>query len=68
MTWRADRDGPEARSIKPGQAVAGDDIAHLLAARDMGVQHCADIAMQFRGAAFGFGLDLRAEIGAFLAG
>ena len=50
MTWRGDRDGPEARSIKPGQAVAGDDLAHLVAARDVGVQHLADVAMQFRGA------------------
>ena len=66
MTWRADRDGPEARSIKPGQAVAGDDLAHLLAPRDMGMQHRADIAVQFRGVALGFRLDLRAQISAFL--
>jgi hypothetical protein len=34
MTWRGDRDGPEARSIKPGQPVCGDDVADLIAARD----------------------------------
>jgi hypothetical protein len=46
--------------------MAGDDLAHLLAAGDMGVHHFADVAVQFRGGALGFGLDLRAEISAFL--
>ena len=45
--------------------MAGDDIAHLVAARDVGVQHRPDIAVQFRRGSLGFRLDLRAEISAF---
>ncbi len=53
-----------ARSIKPGQAVAGDDLAHLVATRDVGVQHGAEVAMKLRPAPFGLGFDLRGEVSA----
>ncbi len=66
MPWSGKRGGPEARSIKPGQAVAGDDLAHLVAARDVGVQHGAEVAVKFRPAALGLGFDLRTQISAFL--
>ena len=47
--------------------MAGDNVAHLLAARDVGVENSAEVAVKFGAAAFGLGLDLRGEIGAFLA-
>jgi len=44
----------------------GHDFADLLAAGDMGVQDRPDVTVQFRRCAFGFRLDLGAEISAFL--
>src|SRR5580658_5507596 len=50
----------------PSEAMRGDDVADLVAAGDMGMQNRADVTVKFGRGAVGFGLDLRAEIEAFL--
>src|SRR5580700_10022390 len=52
-------------SNTPAKAMRGDDVTHLVAARNMGVQHRADVAVKFRGAALRFRFDLGAQIEAF---
>src|SRR5271167_2018044 len=51
----------------PVETISGDDVADLVTARDVSVQHRADVTMQFGGSAFCFRLDLCAEVETFLA-
>ena len=55
------------RVRKAGKAMSRDDIADLIAAGDVGVNHRADIAAELSGGALGPRLELSAQIGAFLA-
>src|ERR1700689_3945637 len=51
---------------KPVKAVSRNDIADLVAAGDMGVNHRADVAVEFGRGALGPGFELGAQISALL--